>query len=156
MEKLKLEIQEAKTDAAKKENKAPQKIYMVNDQEWVALIVNLLRKFAEPDNNQPETSPMVTITNIACLGKFTDPKTMHKAYTSPVALNPLFCSKKAAQACDKESRLWISNIQAIGDDVNRVAALDRDLAELARRHDRGTGATVMDWEYLLAIARKRP
>ncbi len=123
MEKLKLEIQEAKTDAAKKENKAPQKIYMVNDQEWVALIVNLLRKFAEPDNNQPETSPMVTITNIACLGKFTDPKTMHKAYTSPVALNPLFCSKKAAQACDKESRLWISNIQAIGDDVKNLRAL---------------------------------
>ena len=65
---------------------------------------------------------MVTITNIACLGKFTDPKNMHKAYTSPVALNPLFCSKKDAQACDKESRLWISNIQAIGDDVKNLRA----------------------------------
>jgi SAM-dependent methyltransferase len=50
----------------------------------------------------------------------------------------------------------VAAYRAIGDDVNRVAALDRDLAELARRHDRGTGATVMDWEYLLAIARKRP
>jgi len=44
--------------------------------------------------------------------------------------------------------------RALGDDEDRVAALDRDLAELARRHDRGDGTTVMDWEYLLMTARK--
>ncbi|HET7532006.1 MAG TPA: class I SAM-dependent methyltransferase [Nocardioidaceae bacterium] len=43
----------------------------------------------------------------------------------------------------------------IADDPEKVAALDRDLAELARRHDIGTGTTVMDWEYLLVTARKR-
>jgi hypothetical protein len=37
----------------------------------------------------------------------------------------------------------------------RAAALDRELAELARRHDHGRHATVMDWEYLLLTARKR-
>ena len=36
----------------------------------------------------------------------------------------------------------------------RVAALDRDLAALATRYDRGTASTVMDWEYLLLTARK--
>jgi hypothetical protein len=41
------------------------------------------------------------------------------------------------------------------DDPERVTALDRDLVELAARHDRGTGATVMDWEYLLLTARTR-
>lgn len=46
--------------------------------------------------------------------------------------------------------------RALGDDTERVAALDRDLADLARRHDRGDATTVMDWEYLLATARKRP
>ncbi|MGH9106162.1 MAG: class I SAM-dependent methyltransferase [Acidimicrobiales bacterium] len=50
----------------------------------------------------------------------------------------------------------VAAYRAIGDDADRAAALDRDLAKLARRHDRGTGATVMDWEYLLATARKRP
>ena len=45
---------------------------------------------------------------------------------------------------------------AISDDAARVAALDGDLAELARRNDRGDGTTVMDWEYLLVTARKRP
>jgi SAM-dependent methyltransferase len=50
----------------------------------------------------------------------------------------------------------VAAYMTIGGDDARVAALDRDLAELARRHDRGTGSTVMDWEYLLATARKRP
>lgn len=36
-----------------------------------------------------------------------------------------------------------------------AATLDHDLTELARRHDRGVGATVMDWEYLLLTARKQ-
>ena len=42
--------------------------------------------------------------------------------------------------------------RGIADDPERTAALDRDLAELAQRHDRGRGTTVMDWEYLLLTA----
>lgn len=49
----------------------------------------------------------------------------------------------------------IAVYQGIAGDPARTAALDRDLADLARRHDRGTAATVMDWEYLLLTARKR-
>lgn len=49
----------------------------------------------------------------------------------------------------------VAAYRAIGDDAQRVAELDRDLAELARRHDRGENATVMDWEYLLATAHRR-
>lgn len=37
----------------------------------------------------------------------------------------------------------------LGDDLERVRALDRDLDALATRHDRGAGTLVMDWEYLL-------
>ena len=37
-------------------------------------------------------------------------------------------------------------------DPQRTAALDRDLADLARRNGAGTGA--MDWEYLLLTARR--
>jgi ubiquinone/menaquinone biosynthesis C-methylase UbiE len=43
----------------------------------------------------------------------------------------------------------------IGDDPERVAALDRDLTSLAARYLRGTDATVMDWEYLVLTARTR-
>lgn len=55
----------------------------------------------------------------------------------------------------------IATYRAIAEDPDRVAALDRDLADLARRHDHGAGAgagagtTEMDWEYLLFTARKR-
>ena len=42
----------------------------------------------------------------------------------------------------------------IADDPERVAALDRDLAALAARYDRGTGTTVLDWEYLLLTASR--
>lgn len=49
----------------------------------------------------------------------------------------------------------VAAYSAIGGDLERVAALDYELAELARRHDRGRGATLMEWEYLLATARKR-
>jgi ubiquinone/menaquinone biosynthesis C-methylase UbiE len=42
----------------------------------------------------------------------------------------------------------------VGDDPDRVAALDRDLTALATRFDRGTGTTVFDWEYLLLTARR--
>jgi hypothetical protein len=40
----------------------------------------------------------------------------------------------------------------IADDPSRVAALDRDLIHLAKRHDHGNGSLVMDWEYLLLTA----
>lgn len=50
----------------------------------------------------------------------------------------------------------VATYRAIADDPSRVAALDHELAELARRHDMGDGKTVMNWEYLLATARKRP
>ncbi|MGH3713672.1 MAG: class I SAM-dependent methyltransferase [Micromonosporaceae bacterium] len=42
----------------------------------------------------------------------------------------------------------------IADDAEKVAALDRELADLARRSDRGTGTTTLDWEYLLLTARR--
>jgi SAM-dependent methyltransferase len=44
----------------------------------------------------------------------------------------------------------------IAADPARTAALDQELADLARRHDHGTGTTVMDWEYLLLTGRKVP
>jgi SAM-dependent methyltransferase len=47
----------------------------------------------------------------------------------------------------------IAVYRAIADDPDRTAALDRELEELAQRHDRGSGTTVMDWEYLLLTAR---
>ncbi len=40
----------------------------------------------------------------------------------------------------------------IADDPERAAGLDRDLADLARRHDTGGGS--MDWEYLVLTARR--
>ena len=52
----------------------------------------------------------------------------------------------------------IAVYRAIADDPERTAALDAELADLARRHDLGTGSsqsTVMEWEYLLLTARKR-
>ena len=49
----------------------------------------------------------------------------------------------------------IAVYKAIADDPERVAALDVELADLTRRFDRGTGRTVMDWEYLLLTARRR-
>jgi ubiquinone/menaquinone biosynthesis C-methylase UbiE len=49
----------------------------------------------------------------------------------------------------------IAVYKAIADDPERVAALDRDLAALTRRFDRGRGATVMDWEYLVLTAHRR-
>lgn len=49
----------------------------------------------------------------------------------------------------------IAAYRGIAEDPDRVAALDRDLDELAERHDRGTGSTIMDWEYLLVTAHRR-
>jgi SAM-dependent methyltransferase len=47
----------------------------------------------------------------------------------------------------------IAAYRAIAADQDRTAALDAELADLARRH--GTGSTAMAWEYLLFTARKR-
>jgi len=49
----------------------------------------------------------------------------------------------------------VAAYRGIAADPERVAALDHALADLARRHDRGTTSTVMDWEYLLLTARRR-
>ncbi|HEX5290335.1 MAG TPA: SAM-dependent methyltransferase, partial [Streptosporangiaceae bacterium] len=49
----------------------------------------------------------------------------------------------------------ITVYRAIADDPERTATLDAALADLARRHDLGSGNTVMEWEYLLLTARKR-
>jgi hypothetical protein len=49
----------------------------------------------------------------------------------------------------------IAVYRAVADDPERVAALDEALADLGRRFDRGSGSTVLDWEYLLVIARRK-
>jgi SAM-dependent methyltransferase len=52
----------------------------------------------------------------------------------------------------------IAAYRGIADDPRRTAALDAELADLARRHDLAagsTGNTVMEWEYLLLTAHKR-
>ena len=49
----------------------------------------------------------------------------------------------------------VAAYRSLAGDQERVAALDHDLAELARRHGLGEGATTMGWEYLLLTARKR-
>jgi hypothetical protein len=46
--------------------------------------------------------------------------------------------------------------RGIAEDTERVAALDRDLAGLARRFDTGSDTTVLDWEYLLLPPASRP
>ncbi len=48
----------------------------------------------------------------------------------------------------------IAVYKAIADDPEKVAALDQELADLARRYDQGTEKTVMDWEFLLLTAHK--
>lgn len=48
----------------------------------------------------------------------------------------------------------IAAYRSIADDPSQTAALDRDLAELARRACTDAGTTAMDWEYLLVTARK--
>jgi SAM-dependent methyltransferase len=54
----------------------------------------------------------------------------------------------------------IAVYRAMTGDPQRTAALDADLADLARRYDTGAGSgqgsTVMEWEYLLLTARKKP
>lgn len=50
----------------------------------------------------------------------------------------------------------IAVYRAIAEDPDRVAALDRELVELAGRHGFDDGTTVMDWEYLLLTATRKP
>ena len=110
MENLKLDLENQPAAKADAKPKVP-KIHVVVDQEWVSLIANLLKQ------HQPE------LTNILCLGAYTDPEALHKAYTSSLILNPLFCTKEAAKKCDQTSRLWIANIQAVGDSVKTLRQL---------------------------------
>ncbi len=49
----------------------------------------------------------------------------------------------------------VAAYRAIAEDPERTAALDHDLAELARRHGLGASRTTMEWEYLLVTAHKR-
>jgi SAM-dependent methyltransferase len=48
----------------------------------------------------------------------------------------------------------IAVYRALADDPERVVALDAALADLGRRFDRGSGSTMLDWEYLLLVARR--
>jgi ubiquinone/menaquinone biosynthesis C-methylase UbiE len=49
----------------------------------------------------------------------------------------------------------IAVYKSLADQPDVAATLDRDLAELGRRFQRGHGSTVMDWEYLLLTATKK-
>jgi ubiquinone/menaquinone biosynthesis C-methylase UbiE len=49
----------------------------------------------------------------------------------------------------------IAVYRSLAEEPERAAALDGELAELARRADRGQDSTVVDWEYLLLTATKR-
>jgi SAM-dependent methyltransferase len=66
-------------------------------------------------------------------------------YTSPEAFRDYFKTNYGPT---------ISAYRFIADDPERVAALDHDLAELGQRFDIGTDSYVLDWEYLIFIARK--
>ncbi len=48
----------------------------------------------------------------------------------------------------------VATYRSLTNELQRASELDRDLSDLARRHDRGTTTTVMDWEYLLLTARR--
>ena len=48
----------------------------------------------------------------------------------------------------------VAAYRGLAEDAEGAAALDRELADLARCHDSGAGRTVMEWEYLLVTARK--
>ncbi len=49
----------------------------------------------------------------------------------------------------------IAAYASLADQPDRAAALDAELADLARRMDRGSGSTVLEWEYLLLTATRR-
>ena len=48
----------------------------------------------------------------------------------------------------------IAVFRAQGDNAERVAQLDQDMADLGRRFDQGDGSTVLELEYLLLTARR--
>ncbi|MFJ3930032.1 class I SAM-dependent methyltransferase [Streptomyces sp. NPDC090029] len=48
----------------------------------------------------------------------------------------------------------IAVYRGVADDPGRTAALDRELADLARHHGDPSGSGAMDWEYLLAVGRR--
>jgi ubiquinone/menaquinone biosynthesis C-methylase UbiE len=48
----------------------------------------------------------------------------------------------------------IAVYRTIADDKEKVAALDRELEELARRFDRGDSRCVLEWEYLLLTCER--
>lgn len=48
----------------------------------------------------------------------------------------------------------VAAYRSLADEPERVASLDRDLSELARRHDSGSGSFIMNWEYLLLTAKR--
>ncbi len=50
----------------------------------------------------------------------------------------------------------IAAYNGLADNPERQAALDADLLALAQRFDRGDATTVLDWEYLLVVARVAP
>jgi SAM-dependent methyltransferase len=82
-------------------------------------------------------------------GRLTDVSVRRQAATvdhfaSPEAFRDYFKSRYGPT---------VATYRGIAGDPERVAALDRDLAELAQRHDQSTETTVMDWEYLLFTAR---
>ena len=66
-------------------------------------------------------------------------------YTSPEAFRDYFKTNYGPT---------IAAYRFIVDDPSRVAALDHDLAQLGQRSDVGTDSYVLDWEYLIFIARK--
>lgn len=49
----------------------------------------------------------------------------------------------------------VATYRRLADDLERTAALDGDLAQLARSHGLGIDTTTMEWEYLLITARKQ-
>ena len=66
-------------------------------------------------------------------------------YTSPEAFRDYFKTNYGPT---------ISAYRFIADDHERVAALDHDLTELGQRFGIGTDSYLLDWEYLIFIARK--
>lgn len=69
-----------------------------------------------------------------------------EGFADPVAFRDYFKARYGPMA---------AAYQQIAGDQDKVAGLDRDLAELAARHDlRGMPSLAMDWEYLLVTARR--
>lgn len=111
MEELPQLLPASNSSAQSARPKKSEKRIVVSDQEWVSLIVRLYRKI------RPNLSQAI------CLGKYTDVNSLHKAYTGAVTLNPLYLNREQAVAADAESRYWISNIQAVGDNCSNHSKL---------------------------------